>query len=144
MELIVKVNVKSISNGKNSFNVYNTYIKDEQSGEWVKFNVKFKQGQEKPIVDSYVYADDKEISINEIGTYPTVFINKVNKIVKLRFDGKNLAKYFRQADSEKTEESTEIVGDPFDEGDDSDSALFDNYVEEKDLPFDKEEKKGKK
>lgn len=129
MELIVKVNVKSISNGKNSFNVYNTYIKDEQSGEWVKFNVKFKQGEEKPVVDSYVYANDKEISINEIGQYPTVFINKVNKIVKLRFDGKNLSKYFKAVDEGKNEEEKDNTTE------ENEPSIFDDPIDEKDLPF---------
>lgn len=137
MELIVKVNVKKIE-GKNGnkFDVYNTYIKDEENSEWVKFNVKFKQGVERPVVDSYVYADESEISINEIGNYPTIFINRVNKIVKLRFDSKNLQKYFKAVD-DKT-----FVDEIEDEMKNADTDIFDSPVEEKDLPFDKKDNKN--
>lgn len=137
MELIVKVNVKKIE-GKNGnkFDVYNTYIRDEENSEWVKFNVKFKQGVERPVVDSYVYADESEISINEIGNYPTIFINRVNRIVKLRFDSKNLQKYFKAVD-DKT-----FVDEIEDEMKNADTDIFDSPVEEKDLPFDKKDNKN--
>ena len=127
MELIVKVNVKTIESGKNKFDVYNTYVKDEKTGEWVKFNVKFKQGVTKPACDSYLYVDEGELSINEIGKYPTLFINKVNSVTPLRFDNKNLAKYFKTT----VEEAHEILG--VKEGE----TIFDEKeVDPKDLPFD--------
>ena len=141
MELIVKVNVKAIESGKNKFNVYNTYIKDEQSGEWVKFNVKFKQGEQRPDCNSYVYADENEISINELGKYPTIFINKVNKIVKLRFDGADLKKFFRAVDEKQDNIDTDDVfnDEPISE---LTEQLFGEPVENP--PFDTEKKTGKK
>lgn len=132
MELIVKVNVKTIetvdekTKKKNKFTVYNTYVKDPNTSEWVKCNVKFKQGEEKPVTDSYVYADEKEISINEVGKYPTIFINKVNQIRKLKFNNNNLQQYFKTS----VEQAKEEMGIP-DEG-----TIFDaEPVDEKDLPF---------
>ena len=128
MEFIIKVNAQVIENktNKNKFIVYNTYVKSEETGEWVKFNVKF--GKDCKVIErtSYIYADKEAITINEIGKYPTIYINKVNKQKVIEFDKNNLEKFFKVIEAEK-EDLEHPFGDP---------------IDEKDLPFDTDNGKG--
>ena len=128
MEFIIKVNAQVIENktNKNKFIVYNTYVKSEETGEWVKFNVKF--GKDCKVIErtSYIYADKEAITINEIGKYPTIYINKVNKQKVIEFDKNNLEKFFKVSEAEK-EDLEHPFGDP---------------IDEKDLPFDTDNGKG--
>lgn len=120
MEYIIKVNAQAIEtkDKKSKFVVFNTYVKNPNTGEWTKFNVKF--GKECKVVDrtSYIYADDTAITINEVGKYPTIYINKVNNQKVIEFDKKDLDKFFKAVEESQKEESP--LGDP---------------IEEKDLPF---------
>lgn len=127
MELIIKVNVQTIENKetKAKFNVYNTFIKNEGDEKWTKFNVKFKKEVKAPEKTSYVYADEKDISINEMGKYPTIFISKVSKVQPINFDKANLSKYFKQAPL-TDKEVEDIIGDPFADKE---------PIDPKDLPF---------
>ena len=131
MEFIIKVNAQAIENKqtKSKFIVYNTYIKSPDSGEWVKFNVKF--GKDCQIIErtSYIYADEENISINEIGKYPTIYISKVNKQKVIEFDKKELAKFFRAVEEvNENDPAKELFGEPIDEND---------------LPFDTDDNGGK-
>lgn len=117
MEYIIKVNAQAIENKekKSKFVVFNTYVKNPNTGEWTKFNVKF--AKECKVVErtSYIYADDTAISINEVGKYPTIFISKVNSQKVIEFDRKDLDKFFKAVEESKQEEAP--LGDPVPESD---------------------------
>lgn len=130
MEYIIKVNAQAIENKekKTKFVVFNTYIKSENKDDlgndkWVKFNVKFSKECKIAERTSYIYADGENISINEIGDYPTVFIKKVNKQKVIEFDKKDLAKFFKVA-NEGVEQAEKDLNNPLGEP-----------VKEEDLPF---------
>lgn len=127
MEFIIKVNVQALENKetKAKFNVYNTFIKNENDDKWTKFNVKFGKDVKAPEKNSYVFADEKDISINEMGKYPTLYIGKVSKVQPINFEKANLSKYFKQAPL-TDEQVAETIGDPFEDKE---------PVDPKDLPF---------
>ena len=131
MEYVMKVNAQAIENKttKAKFIVFNTYIKDGDN--WVKFNVKFAKDTEQPKGNAYIYFDKENLSVNEIGKYPTFYIKKVNRIQELVFDTKNLNKYFKEI-SEAVEKADEV---------DLDNP-FGSPVDEADLPFDTKNGKG--
>lgn len=126
MEYIIKVNAQAIENKdkKTKFIVFNTYVKSENSGEWVKFNVKF--GKDCKVIErtSYIYVNEENISINEIGAYPTIYISKINKQKVIELDKKNLSKFFRTAE-EGVKQAEEDLNNP-----------LGTPVDESDLPFD--------
>ena len=130
MEYVMKVNAQVIENkaNKTKFTVFNTYIKDGEN--WVKFNVKFSKDAIQPTGNAYVYFDKDNLSVNEIGKYPTFYIKKVNRIQDIFFDTKNLNKYFKEV-SEELDKADKELENP-----------FGTHVEEKDLPFDTNDGKG--
>ena len=121
----MKVNAQVIENktNKSKFTVYNTYIKDEETGNWIKFNVRFGKDCEKPNGNAYIYFDKENLTVNEIGKYPTFFIKKVNKVQPIFFDTKNLNKYFREI-CEAAEEAEKELDNP-----------FGRPIDESELPF---------
>ena len=117
MEYIIKVNAQAIENKdtKSKFVVFNTYVKNPVTNEWTKFNVKF--GKDCKVIErtSYIYADEANISINEVGKYPTLYINKVNSQKVIEFDKKGLDKFFKAVEESKKEEVP--LGEPVPESD---------------------------
>ncbi|MBO7714946.1 MAG: hypothetical protein J6S85_15365 [Methanobrevibacter sp.] len=123
MEYVIKVNAQAIESktNKSKFVVYNTYIKHPMSGEWVKFNVKFSKECKVIERSSYIYLNKEDYSVNTMGKYPTIFINKFNKQQVIEFDKKALDDFFKKVEDEPT------LGDP---------------IAEEDLPFDTNNGKG--
>ena len=123
MEYVIKVNAQAIESKthKSKFVVYNTYIKHPMSGEWVKFNVKFSKECKVIERSSYIYLNKEDYSVNTMGKYPTIFINKFNKQQVIEFDKKALDDFFKKVEDEPT------LGDP---------------IAEEDLPFDTNNGKG--
>ena len=132
MEYVMKVNAQVIENraNKSKFTVYNTYIKDEETGNWIKFNVKFAKDCELPNGNAYIYFDKENLSVNEMGKYPTFYIKKVNKVQPIFFDTKNLNKYFKEI-GEAVEQAEKDLENP-----------FGRPVDESELPFDTENGNG--
>lgn len=117
MEYVIKVNAQAIESktNKSKFVVYNTYIKHPTSGEWVKFNVKFSKECKVIERSSYIYLNKEDYSVNTMGKYPTIFINKFNKQQVIEFDKKALDDFFKKVEDEPT------LGEP---------------IAEEELPFD--------
>ena len=123
MEYVIKVNAQAIESKTNNskFVVYNTYIKRPTSGEWVKFNVKFSKECKVIERSSYIYFNKEDYSVNTMGKYPTIFINKFNKQQVIEFDKKALDDFFKKVEDEPT------LGEP---------------IAEEELPFDTNDGKG--
>ena len=125
MEYVIKVNAQVIENknNKSKFVVYNTYVKRNVESEndkdlWVKFNVKFSKECKVIERNSYIYLNKEDYSVNTLGKYPTIYINKFNKQQIIEFDKKTLDEFFKKVDNEPD------IEHPFGEP-----------VDEKDLPF---------
>lgn len=123
MEYVIKVNAQVIENktNKSKFVVYNTYIKHPETGEWIKFNVRFNKECKVIERNSYIYLNKEDYSVNTMGKYPTIYINKFNKQQVIEFDKKALDDFFK-----KVEEEPELG----------------EAVAEEDLPFDTKDGKG--
>ena len=126
----MKVNAQVIENkvNKSKFMVFNTYIKNGDS--WVKFNVKFDKDTIQPSGNAYIYFDKENLSVNEMGKYPTFYIKKVNRIQDIFFDPKDLGKYFKEI-TEAIDQAEKDLENP-----------FGRQVDEENLPFDTKNGKG--
>ena len=135
MQYIIKVNAQTIENKEKGtkFVVFNTYIKSEISDEWLKYNVKFSKVAREKLIErtSYIYVDEKDINVNELGKYPEFYIKDFAKQKVIEIDTKNLSKFFKSVE-EDIKEAENIIDEP-----------FKNPVEEKDLPFDNGNSKDK-
>ena len=127
MEYVIKVNAQAIESktSKAKFVVFNTYIKNGETGEWVKFNVRFNKELKVIERSSYIYLNKEDYSVNTLGKYPTIYINKFNKQQVIEFDKKTLDEFFKKVENEPDTEKP--FGDP---------------VAEEDLPFDADNGKG--
>lgn len=127
MQYAIKINAQTIESKKDKekFVVFNTYIKSEITGEWLKYNVKFSKEAREKLVErtSYIYVDKEDIKVNELGKYPEFYIEDIVSQKVIEVDVKNLDKFFKVV-KEDVETAESDIAEP-----------FKNPVEKDDLPF---------